>query len=91
MPMNFSNLRISLSKLGHWAKEQIVAEVPDDLAVCEFDCRKSQCSWDEWVSCERRISKAAGELMPLESLHDDIYASTYLPCSEQTTEELVDS
>jgi len=64
MPMSFSNLRISLSKLGHWAKEQIVAEVPDDLAVCEFDCRESQCSWDEWASCERRISKAAGELMP---------------------------
>ena len=64
MPMNFSNLLVSLSKLGHWAKEQIVAEVPDDLAVCEFDCRESQCSWDEWASCERRISKAAGELMP---------------------------
>ena len=64
MPMNFSNLPISLSELGHWAKEQSVAEVPADLAFCEFDCRKSHCSWDEWVGCERRISKAAGELMP---------------------------
>ncbi len=64
MRINFSNLRISLSELGHWAKEQSVAEVPADLALCEFDCRKSQCSRDEWVSCERRISKAAGELMP---------------------------
>ena len=91
MPMNFSNLRISLSKLGHWAKEQIVAEVPGDLAVCEFDCRESQCSWDEWGSCERRISKAAGELMPLESLHDDTYVSTYLSRSEETSEEVVNS
>jgi hypothetical protein len=64
MPMNLSKLRISLSELGHWVKEQSVAEVPAGLALCEFDCRKSQCSWDEWVSCERRISRAAGELMP---------------------------
>jgi hypothetical protein len=52
------------SELGNWAMEQSVAEVPADLALCEFDCRKSQCSWDEWVNCERRISRAAGELMP---------------------------
>jgi len=64
MPMDFPNLHVALSELAHWAKEQSVAEVPADLALCEFDCRKSQCSWDKWVSCERRISKAAGELMP---------------------------
>lgn len=64
MPMKLSTLRRALSGFGHCVKDQIVAEVPDDLALCEFDCRESQCSWNEWVSCERRISKAAGELMP---------------------------
>lgn len=49
---------------GRRLKEQIAGEVPADLALCEFDCNKSQCSGIEWGSCERRISKAAGELMP---------------------------
>jgi len=49
---------------GRRLKEQIATEVPADLALCEFDCNKSQCSWNEWGSCERRISMAAGELMP---------------------------
>ena len=64
MPMNLSKLRIALSELGNWAMEQSVAEVPADLALCEFDCRKSECSRDEWVDCKRRISSAAGELTP---------------------------
>lgn len=41
MPMNLSKLWIALSELGNWAMEQSVAEVPADLALCEFDCRKS--------------------------------------------------
>jgi len=55
----------SLRDFGRRLKGQIVPEVPAELALCEFDCRKGQCSWDEWASCERRISEAAGELMPL--------------------------
>ena len=61
MPMHRTTRRISLSELGHRLKVQIVAEVPVDLSECEFDCGKSQC---DWVGCERRISKAAGGLMP---------------------------
>jgi hypothetical protein len=48
-----------------WLRDQILQEVPDEYALCEFDCRKSQCTLEEWKSCERRLSKAAGELMPL--------------------------
>lgn len=38
-----------------WIKDQWVREVPDEIAVCEFDCRKNQCLEGEWLSCERRI------------------------------------
>jgi len=41
-----------------------VLEVPEGDALCEFDCRKEQCRDGEWASCSRRLSKAAGELMP---------------------------
>jgi len=64
MPINLVQLRFRFSRLGHWVQEQVVAEVPADLALCEFDCRQTACSSEEWTTCRRRISKAAGELMP---------------------------
>jgi hypothetical protein len=62
--MNDSTVRNALGRLGYWAKAQIVSEVPEDLAICEFDCRESQCSLSNWLSCQRRISQTAGELRP---------------------------
>lgn len=41
-----------------WIKEQIVEDVPDELARCEFGCRKSECRMGEWATCERRIEAA---------------------------------
>ena len=37
------------------AKRMAVEEVPDTLALCEFDCHKTQCRFDEWATCERRL------------------------------------
>lgn len=62
---NNTKMIASLDSLWRWVKGQWVAEVPDDIAVCEFDCRKSQCFFDEWACCGRRISKSAAELMPV--------------------------
>jgi hypothetical protein len=42
----------------------MIQEVPGDIALCEFDCRKQQCTIKEWATCERRISGASGELKP---------------------------
>jgi len=47
-----------------WLRQQIVADVPEGDAICEFDCRKLQCHVGEWEVCERRLQKTAGELMP---------------------------
>jgi len=43
-----------LSRFLQWLKLQIVSEVPAEDAVCEFDCRKQQCSYGEWAACTRR-------------------------------------
>jgi hypothetical protein len=51
-------------KLWQWLKGQIAQDVPDADGLCEYDCRKQQCSEEEWATCERRINKAAGELWP---------------------------
>ncbi len=59
-----SKIKASLTRLWQWVKDQIVQEVPEDIEVCEFDCRKKQCVTGEWESCDRRLHKAEGELMP---------------------------
>jgi len=45
-------------------KNEIVGNVPPETAVCEFDCRKQECRYGEWATCDRRLTRAAGELMP---------------------------
>jgi hypothetical protein len=42
-----------------WLKGQIVADVPAEDAICEFDCRKQQCSYGEWAACSRRLKYMA--------------------------------
>ncbi len=42
-------------RLWRWIKDQIVRDVPKDIAPCEFDCRKEQCTMGEWETCERRL------------------------------------
>jgi hypothetical protein len=39
---------------------RIVQDVADEMAACEFDCRKSQCLHDEWSTCpnRKRVEKA---------------------------------
>jgi hypothetical protein len=66
-------LRFWLNGLSHWMREQVVTDVPADLAPCEFDCRQTTCSWEEGAPCQCGISRAAGELMPsVRQDHEDI-------------------
>jgi hypothetical protein len=37
----------------------IVQPVPDDLALCEFECSKTECSAEEWKHCRRRREAAS--------------------------------
>ena len=55
------------ARVRRWLKSQIVGEVPVESALCEYDCRKQQCHYGEWATCERRLSQAAGEFMPKRS------------------------
>ncbi len=36
-----------------------VANVPADVACCEFNCRKLHCEQGEWESCENRLKYMA--------------------------------
>ena len=56
--------RSSINRFGHWIAGQIIQDVPDDIALCEFDCRKVQCGVEECETCPRRLKRGAGELLP---------------------------
>jgi hypothetical protein len=48
-----------LGKLRNWLMGHLIQDVPDDLAVCEFDCRKPQCTQGDWENCQRRLQYCA--------------------------------
>lgn len=43
-----------IARLGRWLRDQVVQEVPESLAVCEFDCDRPDCRTGDWERCERR-------------------------------------
>jgi len=59
-----SKIRSLRFRSWQWIKDQIFKEVPKEIELCEFDCRKEQCVQGEWETCDRRLHQAAGELMP---------------------------
>ena len=36
-----------------------VAEVPEDIACCEFNCRELHCEQGQWETCEHRLHHMA--------------------------------
>ena len=54
-----------LKSLGAWVKGEIVQDVPEDSALCEFDCQRDQCTHEEWDNYDRRKRAARGEIMPM--------------------------
>ena len=51
-----------IRNLWRWLQGQMVQDVPDSIAVCEFECRPASCRRDEWERCEHRLRDAAARL-----------------------------
>ncbi|SRR5271166_725601 len=62
--MRLGTIQTLHKKFWQWMKNQIAQDVPASVGLCEFDCRKPECTEEEWATCERRIREAAGELRP---------------------------
>ncbi|HYQ70966.1 MAG TPA: hypothetical protein VET88_03440 [Gammaproteobacteria bacterium] len=41
-------------KLINWLKLP-VAKVPEEIAVCEFECARQECRLQNWEHCHRRL------------------------------------
>ena len=85
---NKLGIRSPLSKFWSRIKNSIVQDVPDGISLCEYDCRKLDCTLDEWAVCERRITKAAGELSPLPDISSQIQPQ---PASQPQCEKVYES
>ena len=35
--------------------DHLIQDVPEAIAVCEFDCRRPDCTAEEWLTCARRL------------------------------------
>lgn len=51
-------------QLWRWIKDQLIQDVPKDIATCEYDCRRGRCTHQQWETCERRLLGSSGELKP---------------------------
>jgi hypothetical protein len=51
--------------IWNWIRRQFVDEVPEAVALCEFDCRKPHCNEGDWEVCQRRLQNGAEEFMPV--------------------------
>jgi len=52
-----------LQNIWDWTRGHLVGEVPEDDAICAFDCRKPQCTEGEWENCMRRLERVAEQSM----------------------------
>lgn len=50
-----------LQRLWEQLVGQWVSNVPAEIMVCEFECRKAQCLQGEWDTCEHRILRSADQ------------------------------
>jgi hypothetical protein len=50
-----------LSRLWLRLKNEWIQDVPEEKAVCEFDCRKERCLFGDWSDCQWRFAHEALE------------------------------
>jgi hypothetical protein len=47
-------------RLARWFGRQVGQIVPEDMAVCEFECRETTCTSADWRECRRRREMTPG-------------------------------
>jgi hypothetical protein len=42
-------------QLRQWFKTRLIQNVPEEIAACEFECRRTDCLQGEWETCPNRL------------------------------------
>jgi hypothetical protein len=48
-------------RLRRWIKRRLIQDVPEDIAACEFECRRMECRQGDWQTCEKRLRGMRGD------------------------------
>ncbi len=56
----------SFRKLWLWIKSLVVQDAPEDIAPCEFDCRRLECRQGDWEVCDKRLDRVSDGTSPAE-------------------------
>jgi len=59
MPESYRKGTSSFYRLWQRFINKVIQEAPEDIQLCEFDCRESQCAMGDWGKCERRLRSIA--------------------------------
>ncbi len=60
-----SERKNALIRLKNWLVGHIVTPVPDEIAHCEFGCRRGDCAGGDWETCLNR-NKTLTQLSPVQ-------------------------
>jgi len=72
-----------LTRLSHWLGKQLIDEVPTDLVICEYECRRGRCTEGEFRTCIRRATHPAGQTSQSQIESFQIIRESALPREEQ--------
>jgi hypothetical protein len=48
------NKRGRVRQVVDWFKAVWIQDVPEEIAACEFECRRTECRQGEWETCPNR-------------------------------------
>jgi hypothetical protein len=54
----------AMVRLARWLRSQIGQVVPQDMVVCEFECKETTCTSADWNECRRRREMTPGGVDP---------------------------
>ena len=49
----------SFHRLWQRFSNKLIQDAPENIQLCEFDCRKLECAMGDWEKCERRLRSIA--------------------------------
>ena len=54
MPKSYGKGTSSFYRLWQRLINKVIQDAPEDIQLCEFDCRELECSMGDWENCEKR-------------------------------------
>jgi hypothetical protein len=59
MSGSYENRFSNFHRLWQRFKNKVIQDAPEDVQLCEFNCKKLQCTMGDWEHCEKRLRSIA--------------------------------